>query len=147
MTAATYQGRPCKRGHPGIRYTGNHTCIECHKVYRARWYINAVSGINSERVKSYAVITDGLVSALKTLRQPTTRQELADTLGKSDKSADRVLDVLLQHGMVERIKSGGSRVNTHGPAPDTFILSAAWGGPGGAYVAALQRVSQLEEAA
>jgi hypothetical protein len=28
----TFQGRPCKRGHAGIRYTESRSCVECHAL-------------------------------------------------------------------------------------------------------------------
>ena len=29
INSARYQGRPCKRGHSGIRYKANATCVKC----------------------------------------------------------------------------------------------------------------------
>lgn len=33
----TYQGKPCKQGHRGLRYTQNRTCVECAKNYMTTW--------------------------------------------------------------------------------------------------------------
>lgn len=30
----TYQGRPCKQGHIGLRYTGSMDCVDCARAYR-----------------------------------------------------------------------------------------------------------------
>ena len=30
--SSTYQGRPCRHGHAGRRYTANGVCIECDKA-------------------------------------------------------------------------------------------------------------------
>jgi len=30
---ARYIGAPCKYGHEGLRYTRNHTCVECNRIY------------------------------------------------------------------------------------------------------------------
>jgi len=39
----TYQGRPCKRGHSGIRYSKNRDCVECTAMrtkatFSSDWY-------------------------------------------------------------------------------------------------------------
>lgn len=34
--AITYQGSPCKRGHPGIRYVRGKGCVDCHRETAAR---------------------------------------------------------------------------------------------------------------
>ena len=34
MSAETYQGNPCKRGHSGMRYVSTGNCVEC-AIYRA----------------------------------------------------------------------------------------------------------------
>lgn len=26
-----YQGRPCKHGHSGLRYSSNRSCVQCHE--------------------------------------------------------------------------------------------------------------------
>ena len=30
--SAYYVGKPCKRGHEGVRYTRNCECVECHRL-------------------------------------------------------------------------------------------------------------------
>lgn len=35
MGQRTYQGKPCRHGHQGLRYTVNSSCVECTKA-RAR---------------------------------------------------------------------------------------------------------------
>lgn len=29
MSAATYQGKPCKNGHKGVRYVNEDRCVDC----------------------------------------------------------------------------------------------------------------------
>lgn len=36
----TFLGDPCKNGHIGRRYAGNHACIECSKIYGKNWKAN-----------------------------------------------------------------------------------------------------------
>ena len=38
----TYQGKPCKRGHPGVRYVRGGECVECQKKYNTRQYRDRV---------------------------------------------------------------------------------------------------------
>lgn len=49
MNSNTYQGRPCKRGHVGIRYKSNSECLDCLKLrmqnYYPKWY-----AVNSDKV-------------------------------------------------------------------------------------------------
>lgn len=28
-TTEKYQGKPCRKGHPGVRYRSTHGCVEC----------------------------------------------------------------------------------------------------------------------
>lgn len=45
-----YQGKPCKHGHNGLRYTRNHSCVECVAAWDvARGRTNPVP---SERLKA-----------------------------------------------------------------------------------------------
>jgi hypothetical protein len=34
--AETYQGRPCPKGHDGLRYRNGYTCVECERSKSAR---------------------------------------------------------------------------------------------------------------
>lgn len=33
-------GKPCKRGHGGLRYWSNLGCVECQKLQSARQWVN-----------------------------------------------------------------------------------------------------------
>ena len=35
--ARHYIGGPCKRGHPGLRYTKGNSCVECVRIARGGW--------------------------------------------------------------------------------------------------------------
>ena len=43
----TYQGKPCKHGHSGLRYACNHVCVACGVEKVRRWRAE-----NPERVKA-----------------------------------------------------------------------------------------------
>jgi hypothetical protein len=36
----TYQGKPCRHGHPGIRYVKGGECVDCSKRYNYLGYRN-----------------------------------------------------------------------------------------------------------
>jgi len=38
LGVATYNGRPCKQGHPGLRYAKSQACVECMKLANGVYY-------------------------------------------------------------------------------------------------------------
>jgi hypothetical protein len=44
----TYHGRPCKHGHPGIRYVKGGECVDCQRRY------NTIAYLNRKREKAQA---------------------------------------------------------------------------------------------
>lgn len=36
-----YQGKPCKRGHSGLRYRSSSGCVECTKILKAAPVVHA----------------------------------------------------------------------------------------------------------
>lgn len=38
MSVETYQGRPCARGHAGVRLLSNRKCVECNRADRRAQY-------------------------------------------------------------------------------------------------------------
>jgi hypothetical protein len=53
---STYQGKDCKRGHGGLRYSANSVCVECHRDAQARSAarVEARTAANRERAEEVA---------------------------------------------------------------------------------------------
>ena len=56
MTGDFVQGSPCARGHDGLRYATNHTCVECararERAFKATDAGRARNRMNHLRVKA-----------------------------------------------------------------------------------------------
>lgn len=53
MSLGTFQGKPCKYGHNGLRYTVNRCCVECDRARQAaqREYFRAYQKVRRLRIK------------------------------------------------------------------------------------------------
>lgn len=49
VSEATYQGRPCKYGHAGIRYSGDKHCVECAARKGAEYYAKSGRFLAADR--------------------------------------------------------------------------------------------------
>lgn len=88
--AATYQGRPCKRGHKGVRYISNRQCVDCqaewradhreeHREYVGAWYEEHKADCIAKATALYAAHPERWVVYGATSRRRHPKRKLADT--------------------------------------------------------------------
>ena len=96
-TGAThYQGAPCKRGHPGIRYVRSGACVDCARspLYRGNWQ-------GSERQKAYK---RAIRKANPQTRRLEAQRRAARTAPeRAKRRAERLLRVEARKRMIARI--------------------------------------------
>lgn len=69
-----YQGKPCLKGHGGVRYTANSTCVECHREHRrvsTKWH---QIGDARARLMGYGVIVIELPRHMAVSIKPTKEE-------------------------------------------------------------------------